>query len=71
MSARIEAAVSAASKWADIEGVVMVAQGRSGDNDCIELHLSGRRADLPATIPDIFMGFHVVVIENVEEIKPH
>ena len=69
MTQTIESAVDAASTWADLDGVVLVAQGVAEGKDCIEVHLTCRRQDLKTAIPDTFRGYRVVVVEQTEEIQ--
>ena len=71
MAETIRKAVDAASaSWSGLEGVIMVAQGEDPrGRDCIQVSLSCRRADLKVAISETFMGFPVVVIEDMEEIR--
>ena len=69
MSETIESAVDAASAWADLEGVVLVAQGVAKGKDCIEVHLTCRREDLKTAIPEKFHGYPVAFLEETEEIQ--
>ncbi len=60
MNLTIEEAVAQAAKWADLDGVELVAQGRHEGRDCVLVHVSVEEAAarLPATI-----GGHPVVVK--------
>lgn len=57
----IEAALKKAEAWMDdIDGVVGIAQGKTGETDCITVFLS--LPEMEAKIPKTFHG-HPVVVE--------
>jgi hypothetical protein len=59
MGLSIEEAVRLASAWADIDGVEVVAQGKSGGQDCILVGVS--RSEVASGIPQKFEGYNVVI----------
>jgi hypothetical protein len=61
MAITIEEAMELASEWAEVEGVIMVGQGRLGDRDCIEVMATVSAEELEGKIPSEFHGFPVVL----------
>jgi hypothetical protein len=66
MPQSIERAVADASRWADIQGVVLVGQGETSEGaPCILVKVTSD--DAARQIPSTFQGFPVVV-EPTDEI---
>jgi hypothetical protein len=59
MSSTIDEAVKQAAKWANLDGVELVAQGRHEGRDCVVVHVS--REDAAASLPNAIGGYPVVV----------
>jgi hypothetical protein len=61
MNTTIEQAVEEAGAWADLDGVVLVGQGRKDDRDCILVLISVEPEEMSERIPETFRGFPVVI----------
>ena len=68
MKADIDVAVEEAGKWVDMEGVILVGQGKKGDEDCILVLTSVDPEEMSDKIPATFRGYQVV-IEFSDEVR--